>query len=58
MFILRKTTGTGIEFNISLGEYYTVALKEINPEDFAKSVALHKDEEEVKEHSMYGYVTS
>jgi hypothetical protein len=55
MFVLRKITGDGVQMNFSLGESYTLILKENNPEDFKRaSLAVWTEE---NPENTYGFVS-
>lgn len=57
MFILRKISGCGVEGNTSLGNHYTVVLKDRNPEAFEETKETYGSEW-VTSNQVYGFVTS
>jgi hypothetical protein len=52
-FILRKITAKNIEVNSSLGEDYSLVLKDVNSEEFETVAKEFKLPEEI-----YGFITS
>ncbi len=53
MFVLRRITKVGNEMNTCLGDNYHIVLKEINGDEYKKSLsALKWEDEEI----LYGFV--